>query len=59
MSIRPTNPFKPGDRALHKSNQLDSREVAEVSGAMIRLVIGSVPDCWVPAANYDKVGEKP
>lgn len=47
--------FNVGDRALHKSNTLDSRPVAEVKGSQIRLEIGDVPDCWVPARNYWRI----
>ena len=47
--------FAVGDRALHTSNQLDSREVVDVlEENMIALAIGSqVVD--VPAENYWRV----
>lgn len=50
-----TNPFQPGDRALHKSGSLDSRPVEAVEGSMIRLRIGTLVTDPVPAANYIRV----
>lgn len=54
--------WEPGDWALHRNNQLDSREVAEVdrtgSRVWLRLIIGDVPDCWVPAGNYANLGPR-
>jgi hypothetical protein len=48
--------FKPGDWALHTSNQLDSREVARVEGPLIWLwAFGDEPIGPFPAANYRKV----
>lgn len=43
-----------GDQALHKTMNLDSRPVAEVSddGKMIKLRIGHVVTPWIPARNY-------
>lgn len=56
-----TADFKVGDWALHKSNQLDSRQVVavgEVDGEpVIDLQIGAVRTGPVPAANYWKVGD--
>lgn len=49
------NMFKPGDRALHKSNQLDSREVHSVEGGKIRLLIGDTVTEPVPAAHYWRI----
>lgn len=51
-----SNPFKPGDWALHKNNQLDARQVVEVIGDTITLDIFGKPTPPVPAANYLKVG---
>lgn len=50
------NPFQVGDRALHKNNQLDSREVVAVVGDQIVLQIGTVRTDPVPAENYYVVG---
>lgn len=50
-----SNPFQPGDWALHKSNQLDAREVASVDGDTIQLRIGDRLTPPVRAANYDRV----
>lgn len=49
------NPFQVGDRADHKTGQLDPRPVAAVEGEMIRLdILGTITDP-VPAANYDRI----
>ena len=48
------NLFKPGDRALHKNNRLDSRPVTRVRGDKIELLIGSTK-VWVPAENYIRI----
>lgn len=49
--------FQPGDRALHKYRELDSRPVESVSldGKMIRLRIGTIVTDPVPAANYRRI----
>lgn len=49
------NPFRRGDRALHKSNQLDSRPVAKVEGNKIYLQINTLVTDPVPASNYIRV----
>jgi hypothetical protein len=43
-----------GDMALHKSNTLDPRPVAEVDHAArtVRLAIGSVVTAPIPRSNY-------
>ena len=43
---------QPGDQALHLSGTLDSREVVEVSGTMIRIDILGRPSEWLPKRNY-------
>lgn len=50
-----TTDFEVGDRALHKNNQLDSREVVAVRGGFIVLRIGTLNSGWVPADNYDRI----
>ena len=49
------NPFKPGDRALHRSGRLDSRVVVDVDGGTIRLRIGNLVSDPVQAANYHRI----
>ena len=51
--------FQPGDRALHKNNQLDSREVVEVIGTKITLRIGTVVTDPVPMSNYWRIPKRP
>lgn len=53
-----TNEFQPGDRALHKNNQLDPRPVEAVEGDTIRLRIGSIVTDPVPAENYHRIPMK-
>jgi hypothetical protein len=50
-----TNPFKPGDRALHRSGTLDSRVVESVEGDMIRLRIGDLVTEPLPARRYRRI----
>lgn len=49
------NPFKVGDLALHKSNDLDARPVEAVEGSKIRLRIGTLVTPPVPASNYVRI----
>lgn len=42
-----------GDLALHRSNQLDEREVARVEGDQIWLNIGGATFGPFPESNYD------
>lgn len=51
-AAKATNPFKPGDMALHINNQLDARPVESVEGDTICLRIGSIVTEPVPASNY-------
>ena len=55
---RALNPFKPGDLALHKNNQLDARPVEVVEGDQIRLRIGSIVTDFIPASNYIRIPKK-
>ena len=43
---------KPGDHALHKSNQLDSRPVARVEGRLVWILIGDTEAGPYPRENY-------
>ncbi|HEY8881961.1 MAG TPA: hypothetical protein VIM47_01025 [Dermatophilaceae bacterium] len=43
---------KPGDQALHKSNQLDSRPVARVEGRLVWILIGDTEAGPYPRENY-------
>jgi hypothetical protein len=43
---------RPGDSALHRSNQLDARPVARVEGPLVWIFIGDTEAGPYPKKNY-------